>query len=198
MTQFSGLCLIRTPLRTTCANVQGTSSFSEGVPLPKGWVEYLHPEGNVYYHQPTAGIVSDTDPRKIGVSAALNNAFESIRSRLPQDAKPDDFEVYLNIPDAPRLISDGVVEYYLVDYNSRSIFWVENVNILTDLVGNGSSVEPFESMRHLRMLKSFAGSSLSDVSFYPYKVWAWNRNSGHMPNFIPVTKQHMILRPKGS
>ncbi|KIO23739.1 hypothetical protein M407DRAFT_26802 [Tulasnella calospora MUT 4182] len=43
-----------------------------------------------------------------------------------------------------------VVEYYLVDYNSRSIFWVENIDILTNLGGIGSSVEPFESTRHLR------------------------------------------------
>lgn len=140
------------------------------MPLPKDWVEYLHPEGNVYYHHPKARIVSDTDPRRVRVTAVLNDALESIRSRLPKAAKPDDFEVYLNIPDALGLVSDGVVEYYLVDYNSKSIFWVENVNILTDLVGNGSSVEPFESMLHLRMPTRFAGLILSDVQFYPYQV----------------------------
>ncbi|KAG9044935.1 hypothetical protein FS837_007296 [Tulasnella sp. UAMH 9824] len=97
------------------------------------------------------GIVSNTDPRRIGVSTMLNNAFERIQSRLPHDATPDNVQVYLNIPDPSLLGSDGAVEYYLIDYNSKSIFWAENVDILTDLAGSGSIVEPFESMPHLRL-----------------------------------------------
>ncbi|KIO27325.1 hypothetical protein M407DRAFT_23499 [Tulasnella calospora MUT 4182] len=151
ITRFARLYSARTPRRITSANVMGTSGFADEVPLPNDWVEYLHPEGNLYYYNHKAGIVSNTDLRRIGVSAVLNNAFERIQSQLLQDAKPDNLEVYLNIVDASRLGSDGAVEYYLIDYNSRSIFWVEDLDILTDLVGSGSLVEPFESMRHLRL-----------------------------------------------
>ncbi|KIO30642.1 hypothetical protein M407DRAFT_20357 [Tulasnella calospora MUT 4182] len=151
--------------KTTIPALTRFVSVSDDAPIPRDWVQYLHPEGNVYYHHPEAGIVSDTDPRRIGVSAVLNNALEKIRSRLPQDTKLNDFEVYLNITDASRLGSDGGVEYYLVDYNSRSISWVDDLDILTGPIGSGSVVEPFESTRHLH--SSLEPEFWTHVEFHP-------------------------------
>ncbi|KAG8915927.1 hypothetical protein FRC00_006508, partial [Tulasnella sp. 408] len=88
------------------------------------------------------------------VNVILNHAVERIRSQL-RDQKPDGPEVYLNVSDASRLGSEWIVEYYLVDYNSRSIFWIENIDILANFGGIGSSVEPFESTRHLRKTSIF-------------------------------------------
>lgn len=136
--------------KTTIPAITRFTSFPDEVPLPEDWVEHVHPEGSTYFQNPNIRVVSNTDPRRTGVNVILNNAAERIRSQLPRDQKPDGPEVYLNVSDASRLGPECIVEYYLVDYKSRSIFWVENIDILTNLGGIGSSVEPFESTRHLR------------------------------------------------
>ncbi|KAG8914869.1 hypothetical protein FRC00_010238 [Tulasnella sp. 408] len=94
--------------------------FADEAPLPNDWVEYLHPEGNTYYYHRKRGIVSNTDPRRTGAGTVLGNAFEAIQSKLPQEARSGNFEIYLNILDASRLGSEGAVEYYLVDYKSST------------------------------------------------------------------------------
>ncbi|KAG8970970.1 hypothetical protein FRC05_011644 [Tulasnella sp. 425] len=138
---------------------------SDEIPLPSSWVEHLHPEGNVYYQHAKARLVSDTDPRQAGVAVILNNALETIRSRLPRHAETNSPEVYLNIPDPAQRGPFEVVKYYLVDYGSRSIFWVEDLNILTDLANSGSLVEPFESTRHLR--SGLTPEFWTHVEYYP-------------------------------
>lgn len=127
----------------------------DGAPLPQGWVEYVHPEGNLYYHNTQAGIVTNADPRQHGVTAAFNNALEKIHYQLSaSESKLDPFEIYLGIPDGSAF-EKGSVEYYMVDYDHRSIFWVEDVDILTDLQGSASVLDQFESTDHLRKSKSF-------------------------------------------
>ncbi|KAG9044934.1 hypothetical protein FS837_007295 [Tulasnella sp. UAMH 9824] len=121
------------------------------VPFPQDWVEYIHPEGNTYYYNAPAGVVTNTDPRRDGVTADFTNALENIHHRLSTfESKSDNFEVYLGIPDGSAL-EKGVVEYYVVDYGHRSIFWVEDVDISTDLSGPASVLDQFESTDHLRL-----------------------------------------------
>ncbi|KIO30638.1 hypothetical protein M407DRAFT_20354 [Tulasnella calospora MUT 4182] len=145
--------LERVPPVKTETTIPTLTRFSshEGLPLPRDWVEYVHPEGNIYYSNIQAGIVTNIDPRRDGVTADFNDAIEKIQSRLPtSDSKPDTFEVYLGIPDGLPL-SQGTLEYYVVDYDHRSIFWIEDVDILTDLVGSPMMLDRFESRGHLRL-----------------------------------------------
>ncbi|KAG8951172.1 hypothetical protein FRC04_006653 [Tulasnella sp. 424] len=151
--------------KTTIPALTRFTSSPDEIPLPSGWVEHLHPEGNVYYQHAKTGIVSDTDPRRAGVAVILEKALETIRSRLPPDTKADNPEVYLNIPDLSRLGPVGSIKYYLVDYDSRSIFWVEDLDILTDLANSGSVVEPFQSTRHLR--SGITPEFWMHVEYYP-------------------------------
>lgn len=121
--------------------------------FPQGWVEHIHPEGNIYYHNPQIRVVTNNDPRSDGAAAIFDHVLQVIWGKLPPDSKLERFEAFINLPNGSRFAPERVVEYYVVDYDHRSIFWIEDVDILTSLAGSGSSLEPFESIRHLRMLR---------------------------------------------
>ncbi|KAG8915950.1 hypothetical protein FRC00_004092 [Tulasnella sp. 408] len=139
-----------------------TTSIPDGAPLPHGWGNYVHPEGNTYYYNPETRVVSDTDPRRYGVIALFSTALERIHDQLSRHVEAGSFEVYLSLSDRSTPVPEGVVEYYVVDYKHRSIFWVDDVNIATDLAG---SVDQFESMEQLRL--SLEPEFWTHVECYP-------------------------------
>ncbi|KAG8914927.1 hypothetical protein FRC00_009595 [Tulasnella sp. 408] len=111
-----------------------------------GWEAYVHPEGNIYYGNPQTRVVSDTDPRQNGVLAAFNAAMETVRNQLSDASKSGNIEVFLIPTDMSTTSPELVIEYYVVDYDHRSIFWVEDVEIVKDLFGSAR----IDSMEHLR------------------------------------------------
>ncbi|KAG8902616.1 hypothetical protein FRC00_008708 [Tulasnella sp. 408] len=142
-----------------------TTRSHGGAPFPQDWVKCVHPEGNTYYYSARVGTVTNTDPRRDEVTADFNNALEQIHHRLStSESKPDTFEVYLGIPDGSAL-EKGAVEYYMVDYDQRSIFWVEDVDISTDLSGPASVLDQFESTDHLRL--ALEPEFWMHVEYYP-------------------------------
>ncbi|KAG8915948.1 hypothetical protein FRC00_004090 [Tulasnella sp. 408] len=146
-------------------NTSKTTSTPDGAPLPQGWIKYLHPEGNTYYHSPETNVVSDTDPRENGVIALFNAALKKIHDQLSRNLKAGGFEVYLSVSDSLTRVLEGVVEYYVVDYEHRSIFWVDDVNIMTDLAGSVGTVDRFESMEQLHL--SLEPEFWTHVEYYP-------------------------------
>ncbi|KAG9014195.1 hypothetical protein FRB90_005532, partial [Tulasnella sp. 427] len=133
---------------TTIPRLTHFTGCLDGVPLPQPWVEYVHPEGNIYYYNRSVRLLTNADPRRSGLTATFEKALEQISGRLQGDSKPDDYEIYFDHPESSASSSTEVIRYYVVNYDQKSIFWVEPVDVLTDLLG----LDSFESLKQLQLV----------------------------------------------
>ncbi|KAG9014423.1 hypothetical protein FRB90_005292, partial [Tulasnella sp. 427] len=134
--------------KTTIPRLTHFTGCLDGVPLPQPWVEYVHPEGNVYYYSPSVRLLTNADPRRSGLTALFEVALEQISERLHVDSKPKDYEIYFDHPESLASSSAAIIRYYVVNYDHKSIFWVEPVDVLTDLPG----LDAFESLKQLQLV----------------------------------------------
>ncbi|KIO23735.1 hypothetical protein M407DRAFT_26798 [Tulasnella calospora MUT 4182] len=109
------------------------------------------PRATHIYFNPETSVVSDTDPRRNGVTALFSTAPQKLHDQLLHDLKAVGVEVFLRVSDSSTGLPEGAVEYYVVDYEHRSIFWIKEVNIVTDFAGSAGIVDRFESKEHLRL-----------------------------------------------
>ncbi|KAI0642660.1 hypothetical protein C8Q79DRAFT_1013332 [Trametes meyenii] len=114
-----------------------TLSFSTE-DVPPDWVSCAHPEGRLYFYHPIKRIYTDADVRDHTILAILE-AFERRLCSIIQDnelALPNDYELVLYLEE--RKISGGYNWlYYYVDHATRSLFWLEELNII-EMLGDDS------------------------------------------------------------
>ncbi|CAK5263724.1 unnamed protein product, partial [Mycena citricolor] len=143
----------RCPLLCWCSPSSLSSSlssfFSSDV-LPEGWTRFVHPEGAPYFHHAEKHVYTDL------------NVFEQ--------SKLEDIQRYLDkIVDAMRILDveliDGMelvlddyffsddskgCQYYLVNHEERSVFWLEEVDS-TEIFDIGTKVDGMSSSSILRL-----------------------------------------------
>ncbi|CAK5278334.1 unnamed protein product [Mycena citricolor] len=118
--------------------------------LPEGWTRYVHPEGAQYFHHAEKRVYTDL------------NVFEQ--------SKLEDIQRYLDtIVDAMRILDveliDGMdlvlddyvfkgdsegCQYYVVNHEERSVFWLEEVDS-TEIFDIGAKVDGMSSSSILRL-----------------------------------------------
>lgn len=95
--------------------------YSSATPLPPHWSAYIHPEGTTYFH------------RSDGLRVVTNSNIYDVRTRDNICAWAEEVECQarlkgINIGDHIELflqLSDKDCNYYLVDTDSRRVFWLE-------------------------------------------------------------------------
>jgi hypothetical protein len=111
-------------------------------PLPKGWRELTHPEGDTYHYNDEKKIVTANDSRDPAALEMLLKAFdilrraayEKIRDRLPQA------ELFLHVNLKPDSSAD--IRYYFADHATCQLFWVDDVPLASiGLPAFGSEAE---------------------------------------------------------
>ncbi|KAI0366828.1 hypothetical protein BV20DRAFT_951560 [Pilatotrama ljubarskyi] len=104
----------------------------EGV--PEDWTSCVHPEGRLYFYHPDKRMYTDADVRDRKLRAILQ-AFEETLLDIIHDQNivlPPDYEVVLYLEE--RTVSGGYNWlYYYVDPNTRSLFWLEEFDIIDEL-----------------------------------------------------------------
>jgi len=105
--------------------------------LPKGWVEYTHLEGKLYYVRygsnpiqcapRTLTIVTDADPRiprnLCGLESVYLQVVEAIRAR--HMSLPNKVQLFIEIYPESDDVWRNAGGYYLADLDNQSIFWYE-------------------------------------------------------------------------
>lgn len=106
-----------------------------------GWLSYVHPEGNIYTANSDHSIVTSVDITQPNITRRLLDVRGRIINTRPA-AFNADVELYIHLID----VAPGVmrVEYYCVNYQTRQIFWMDEVG--TAQLG----IESFESEERLR------------------------------------------------
>ncbi|KAI0356096.1 hypothetical protein OH77DRAFT_1401749 [Trametes cingulata] len=104
----------------------------EGV--PEEWMPCIHPEGRLYFYHPAKRIYTDADVRHHKIRAILQ-AFEERLLDMIHDQNvvlPPDYELVLYLEE--RKLSGGYNWlYYYVDPSTRSLFWIEEFDIIDEL-----------------------------------------------------------------
>ncbi|KAG8990637.1 hypothetical protein FRB90_001689 [Tulasnella sp. 427] len=148
--------------------IPAATRFLRGVPaaaLPEGWTELIHPEGSVYYVNVQHSVISNTNPRLQGALSTFTAAINKIKAKIPTGSNSQAIEIYLNIFDHLKLPAQVSVEYYLVDYENKTIFWIEEVDTRTAFAGANVVFGQFESMKHLRL--ALESEFWTHIEYYP-------------------------------
>ncbi|KAG9014794.1 hypothetical protein FRB90_005171 [Tulasnella sp. 427] len=148
--------------------IPAATHFLRGVPaaaLPEGWTELIHPEGSVYYVNDQHSIISNTNPRLPGALSTFTAAISEIKAKIPPESNSQAIEIYLNISSYLKLPAKVCVEYYLVDYDNKTIFWIEEVDTRTAFAGANVVFGQFESMKHLRL--ALESEFWTHIEYYP-------------------------------
>lgn len=113
------------PLATIPANTKArtfTDDHPAG-PLPDGWAEHIHPEGDTYWYQSGKGLMTSLDPRDARVNDCLVRASDEI---LPVPSSQSDTEIFIDLDFSnPARVT---VLYYMVNHRSRQIFWKSDID----------------------------------------------------------------------
>lgn len=107
-----------------------------------GWKTYVQPEGQRYYYHPEFRIVTDVnlqDDSLLDLVKAMKAEFEERRTGLHITTFPEDYEVYFDV------VSQDDWRYYMVDYATQSIFYLESIDATQMFRAQ------FDSKEHLRM-----------------------------------------------
>ncbi|RPD75534.1 hypothetical protein L226DRAFT_545397 [Lentinus tigrinus ALCF2SS1-7] len=103
--------------------------------MPPDWVGYTHPEGRLYFHNPLKRIYTDTDVRDPKLLSILERFSAQIDEMVYERGLvlPPDHDLVLFLE--WREISQNGYNwiYYFVDHSSRTLFWVDDYDPLTDL-----------------------------------------------------------------
>ncbi|KZT04470.1 uncharacterized protein LAESUDRAFT_785263 [Laetiporus sulphureus 93-53] len=118
----------------------GHSSFAgetEPKYLPRGWSAHVHPEGQLYFACATnPRVVTEADLYDCQVQEAICYWIEQFNACLATRsiALPDTAELFLQLGEEP-----NACLYYLADYASRVIFWIED-DLSTEELGFSETV----------------------------------------------------------
>lgn len=126
--------------------------------LPRDWYQYTHPEGCNYFFHPSKRILTPVDPRVRRNLDRLLLAFTDIEPKLPGNAQGGNFHIVLGFTEEQ--FERQIVQYYLVDYDFRIVFWVHPVDV------RGLGLQPYTSLACLSTSLSLlhaAGANLSDT-----------------------------------
>ncbi|KAG8915953.1 hypothetical protein FRC00_004095 [Tulasnella sp. 408] len=121
---------------------RSTSDWLPG--LPRDWEQHTHPEGGNYFFHPGKRILTPVDPRQRRNLDRLLLAFADIEPILPSNALGDNFHIVLGFDEEQ--FERQVVQYYLVDYDFRIVFWVHPIDI------RGLCLQPYTSLACLRSI----------------------------------------------
>lgn len=112
--------------------------------LPRDWYQYTHPEGCNYFFHPSKRILTPVDPRVRRNLDRLLLAFTDIEPKLPGNAQGGNFHIVLGFTEEQ--FERQIVQYYLVDYDFRIVFWVHPVDV------RGLGLQPYTSLACLRSM----------------------------------------------
>jgi len=116
--------------------------------LPLGWSEYTHPEGQLYFvYQSSPRIVTEAYLYALDVQDKISYWIEQFNRRLAASAThlPESAELFLELEEADTCL------YYLVDYDARVEFWIEELD--TEVLGLSPAVS--DSHRRLELEEHF-------------------------------------------
>jgi hypothetical protein len=117
-------------------------------PTPAGWIEFVHPEGLKYYHNPTRRILTDSNIKSERVLQVVHRAVTILDIRLNARGLvlPDTTELTLEVDLGPRCGDNDsyggesekegrrehpIVKYYFIDHAQKTEFWLESTTTAT-------------------------------------------------------------------
>jgi hypothetical protein len=93
--------------------------------LPKGWVEYVHPEGRPYFCNEQNKVITESDITNRETEKILDKVSSSLRAELNDSG----VELHLALVlDSPQNVNH--CHYYFVDHTTQRVFWPEDVDPL--------------------------------------------------------------------
>ncbi|CAE6440796.1 unnamed protein product [Rhizoctonia solani] len=118
---FAGPRAARTMMpgsQSALTNVDGDSR-SQLLPVPEGWVEFIHPEGRPYYYNSELRVVTETylrHPNQLAFIEEWYSVFRQLRNRVLPSAS--NLDVFLDC--------DGrnTCRYYMIDHANKTICWL--------------------------------------------------------------------------
>ncbi|KAI0763100.1 hypothetical protein BD413DRAFT_484729 [Trametes elegans] len=156
-------CPTITPERADWLLEPVTLSFpTEGV--PPDWTACTHPEGRLYFYHSGKRIFTDADVRDRKIKATLQAFEEVLESKIREQnlILPTDYELVLYLEE--RKISGGYNWlYYYVDHSTRSLFWVQEMDIIEEISEIGG-IKQLSEIRNEIEAKYWLHCEL-----YPYK-----------------------------
>lgn len=98
--------------------------------LPKGWRDYVHPEGDTYYFNEERRLVTANDPRDPSLLDVLIKCQEQLRKQLNEKAKDRwvQCELWLDVTLGANADPTDV-RYYFVDHATWGLFWLDEVSL---------------------------------------------------------------------
>ncbi|KAG8915954.1 hypothetical protein FRC00_004096 [Tulasnella sp. 408] len=99
------------------------------------WVIRLHPNGDRYFNDLEGGVFTEFDPRTSNNAAVFQGATNEIRQFIAERNIVNDVSIVLALKDGMQ------VAYYLVDNDSKAIFWMEDVADVVAGLGPGHTGE---------------------------------------------------------
>ncbi|KAI0720666.1 hypothetical protein C8T65DRAFT_735621 [Cerioporus squamosus] len=103
--------------------------------MPPDWVAYTHPEGRLYFYNPLKRIYTDTDvrdPKLLEILERFSAQIDEMVHERGLELPPDhDLVLWLEW----RRISQSGYNwiYYFVDHSTRTLFWIEDYDPVTNL-----------------------------------------------------------------
>ncbi|KAG8929753.1 hypothetical protein FRC02_005101 [Tulasnella sp. 418] len=116
--------------------------------LPLGWYDYIHPEGAKYFYNPALRLITPSDILKQDIWEFIVEAFRNMVESIKEKGRelPLSTEVYLELQSDA---SHGECRYYLIDHNTRVVYWAEDIS--TEKLG----LEAVASPEHMSALMPF-------------------------------------------
>ncbi|KAF9458542.1 hypothetical protein BDZ94DRAFT_1301128 [Collybia nuda] len=119
--------------------------------LPEGWVEHIHPEGRPTFYNEEKRIITESWILDREIYKCLTDSFllleDFVRGRGYKF--PQDFHLVLDVEEKMDETDQYWCGYYYVSHSTRSIFWLEKMDISTFFAAAGTEVEEARIKIHM-------------------------------------------------